>query len=61
MPGTGHVAVTIGKNGRVSSANVAGAFAGTPTGDCVSKAVKGAGFPKFKGSPQSIIYPFMLR
>ena len=55
------VALTIGGAGRVSSANVTGQFAGTPTGDCVSKAVKSAGFPKFKGSPQSIVYPFMLR
>ncbi len=61
VPGMANVAVTIGKNGRVSNAAVSGAFAGTPTGDCVSKAVKTASFPQFKGSPQSINYPFMLR
>ncbi len=61
VPGLAMVAVTIGKNGRVSSANVTGAFAGSPTGDCVSRAVKSASFPKFKGAPQSINYPFSLR
>jgi hypothetical protein len=55
------VSVTIGKNGHVSSASVGGSFAGTPTGDCVAKAVKSATFSPFKGSPQSINYPFMLR
>jgi hypothetical protein len=55
------VALVIGKSGRVSSANVGGALAGTPTGDCVSRAVKGASFKKFKGSPMSISYPFILR
>jgi len=61
VPGMANVAVTIAGSGRVSSSNVTGQFAGTPTGDCVAKAVKGASFPKFKGSPQSIVYPFILR
>ncbi|HXU71669.1 MAG TPA: GYF domain-containing protein [Polyangia bacterium] len=61
VPGMANVAVTIAGSGRVSSANVTGQFAGTPTGDCVAKAVKSASFPKFKGSPQSIVYPFILR
>jgi len=61
VPGMANVAVTIAGNGHVSSASVTGQFAGTPTGDCVSKAAKSASFPKFKGSPQSIVYPFILR
>jgi predicted Zn finger-like uncharacterized protein len=61
VPGLAQVAVTIAKSGRVQSANVTGSFAGTPTGDCVERAVKGAAFPPFKGAPQSINYPFMLR
>lgn len=61
VPGMANVAVTIGGSGRVSSASVTGQFAGTPTGDCVAKAAKSASFPKFKGSPQSIVYPFILR
>ncbi len=61
VPGLANVSVTIGKSGHVSSATVSGSFSGTPTGSCVEKAVKSAGFPPFKGSPQTINYPFMLR
>ena len=61
VPGLANVSVTIVKSGKVSNAAVSGAFAGTPTGDCVSKAVKGASFSQFKGSPQTINYPFSLR
>jgi len=61
VPGMASVNVTIGKSGSVSSATVGGSFAGTPTGACVEKAVKSAHFPKFKGAPMSLTYPFMLR
>lgn len=60
VPGLANVSVTIGKNGHVSSANVSGSFAGTPTGSCVERAVKGASFPATKNST-TINYPFMLR
>ena len=49
VPGMANVAVTIGGNGHVSSASVTGQFAGTPTGDCVSKAAKSASFPQVQG------------
>jgi predicted Zn finger-like uncharacterized protein len=61
VPGMASVNVTIQKSGSVSNATVGGAFAGTPTGSCVEKAVKSASFPKFKGSAMSLTYPFMLR
>jgi predicted Zn finger-like uncharacterized protein len=61
VPGMANVTVTIGRNGHVSSASVSGSFAGTPTGACVERAVKTATFGQFKGSPQTINYPFMLR
>ena len=61
VPGLARVSITIGRKGRVTSAKVKGVFAGTPTGDCVKKATKGARFPKFKGSPITITYPFILR
>ncbi len=61
VPGTASVAITIANSGRVSSANVTGQFAGTPTGECVAKAVKTAGFTRFKGSPMSFVYPYLLR
>jgi predicted Zn finger-like uncharacterized protein len=61
VPGTANVAITISNSGRVSAANVTGQFAGTPTGECVAKAVKTAGFSRFKGSPMSFVYPYLLR
>ena len=61
VPGMASVSVTIAKSGSVSSANVGGAFAGTPTGSCVERAVKSGSFPKFKGPSQTITYPFVLR
>lgn len=61
VPGLARVSITIGRKGRVTSAKVKGVFAGTPTGDCVKKATRGARFPKFKGSPITITYPFLLR
>jgi hypothetical protein len=61
VPGMVNVTVTINPSGRVSSAQVTGKFAGTPTGTCVASAVKGASFPRFKGAAMSgIDYPFML-
>jgi predicted Zn finger-like uncharacterized protein len=61
VPGLANVSVTIAKSGSIQSASVSGAFAGTPTGACVEKAVKTATFSKFKGSPMTLTYPFMLR
>jgi hypothetical protein len=60
VPGTALVAVVIGQSGKVQEADVKGVLAGTPTGDCVQKAVKGASFGRFKGSPMSVTYPFVL-
>lgn len=60
VPGTALVQVVIGKNGRVTSTEVKGVLSGTPTGECVAKAVRGASFGKFKGDSMSITYPFIL-
>lgn len=54
--GTYMVKLTIGRNGKVSDANVTGAGA-----DCVSKAVKATKFPEFSGDPISLTYPFIVR
>jgi predicted Zn finger-like uncharacterized protein len=59
VPGMAMVNVVIGKSGKVSSATVSGKFAGTPTGTCVEKAVKSAGFPPSDGLTTP--YPFTLR
>lgn len=61
VPGMASAKVTIGRNGRVASARIKGKLAGTPTGACVKSAVRSARFPRFKGSPMSITYPFILR
>jgi predicted Zn finger-like uncharacterized protein len=58
VPGTVNVALTISGSGRISSAAVTGQFAGTPTGDCVARAVKTASFPRFRGANVSIVYPY---
>jgi len=61
VPGMANVQVKIGRNGRVNSARVVGMFAGTPTGACVQAASRSASFPRFKGAPITITYPFILR
>ncbi len=61
VPGLASAQVTIGSSGRVSNVSVTGAFAGTPTGDCVEKAVRSASFPAFKEASQTLTYPFILR
>ena len=61
VPGLANVQVRIGKNGRVSSTTIKGIFSGTPTGSCVSSAVRAARFPRFKGAPITFTYPFVLR
>jgi hypothetical protein len=53
------VNVVILKSGKVGSATVTGKFAGTPTGSCVEKAVKGAAFPPSDGLTTP--YPFNLK
>ena len=62
VPGMIRVGVTVkGSSGRVSSASIRGKFSGTPTGRCVSRAVRRAHFAKFARSSQSFTYPFILR
>jgi predicted Zn finger-like uncharacterized protein len=60
VPGVVTVSLSIGPNGHVQTANATGKFAGTPTGDCVAHAAKSASFPRFRGAPVSIDYPFVL-
>jgi hypothetical protein len=62
VPGVVNVTVSIAPSGHVQSVQVTGKFAGTPTGDCVAKATKGASFPRFKGAAMTgIDYPWMLQ
>ena len=59
VPGTAIVNVTIDRQGVVTVATVTGKFADTPTGECVSNAVKTLTFPPSNGL--STPYPFLLR
>jgi hypothetical protein len=61
VDGMVNVSVTIANTGRVSKAIITGKFAGTPTGECVARAVEKAIFPTFEGASMSgIDYPFTL-
>ena len=58
--GTAAVKLVVDPSGKVSKANVTGAFAGTPVAACVEKAVKAATFPPWDGGPQSFGYSYLL-
>jgi hypothetical protein len=58
--GTATVKIVIAPSGQISKATVSGQFAGTPEGECVVNAVKGASFPAWDGGPQSFTYPILL-
>jgi Mg-chelatase subunit ChlD len=60
VPGTANVDITISRTGRIQTAAVTGKFAGTPTGLCLEKAVRGATFPRFAGPPITISYPLVM-
>jgi len=61
VPGVVNVTMTIRPSGRVLEAAATGAFAGTPTGDCVAEAVKRVMLPRFEGpAMMGIDYPFTL-
>jgi hypothetical protein len=52
--------VTISGSGRVASATIEGAFAGTPQGSCMARALRGAAFPRFGTPSLQVTYPFRL-
>jgi hypothetical protein len=58
--GVATVRIVVAPSGRVTVATVLGEFAGTPTGSCVARAVRGARFPPFSGERFEITYPFQL-
>jgi hypothetical protein len=60
VPGKARIKVVIGRNGKVSRTTVKGVFAASPTGKCVKRAASSARFPRFKGRPITITYPFIL-
>lgn len=58
----GNVAVklSVDPSGKVKKATASGALAGTPSGDCVVEAAKGATFPAWDGPTQSVTFSFSL-
>jgi len=58
--GTATVKLTISPDGKVSKVAVTGEFAGTPVGNCVAGAVRGAAFAPWDGGPQTFGYSYLL-
>lgn len=52
--------ITILGTGRVAIANIEGAFAGTPEGSCMARALRSAAFPRFSAPTLQVTYPFRL-
>ena len=59
VPGVAMVNIVIDRQGIVTTAVATGKFAGTPTGECVTAAVKTATFGASAGL--STPYPFVLK
>lgn len=58
--GTAIADITIGGEGRVSYSLIDGDFAGTDSGSCMARALRGAQFPAFSGPSFKVRYPFAL-
>jgi hypothetical protein len=58
QPGTASAQITVAAGGKVTSVNVTGKFAGTPTGSCVEAAAKSAKLPACQ--PMTFPWPFTL-
>jgi predicted PP-loop superfamily ATPase len=50
VDGIADVKVAVNPSGTVESTSLAGEFEGTPTGDCIVRAVSAASFPTFDGT-----------
>jgi hypothetical protein len=57
--GAAELKVTVAEDGTVKVVNIHGVFSGTPTGECVERAVKAAVFPPSSGL--RFDYPLSLR
>ena len=61
VEGRANVQMLITPDGTPTKMRIKGKFFGTDTGTCVIKAAKKAQFPKFRGKPMTIKYPFLLQ
>jgi hypothetical protein len=58
--GTTFANVTIAGSGRVIHSSIEGAFAGTPQGSCMARALRSATFPRFSTARMTVRFPFVL-
>jgi hypothetical protein len=58
--GTFTARITITGAGRVASATIEGAFAGTPQGSCMARSLRGVTFPRFSNPSLQVTYPFRM-
>jgi hypothetical protein len=58
--GTTFANVTIAGSGRVTYSSIEGAFAGTPQGSCIARALRTASFPRFAAPSMKVRFPFVL-
>jgi hypothetical protein len=58
--GSGKATVTFAPSGRVTTATVGGAFAGTPSGGCVASVFRRAHVPAFSGSAVTVSKSFTI-
>jgi predicted Zn finger-like uncharacterized protein len=58
--GSGKATVTFAPSGRVTTATVSGAFAGTPVGGCVASGFRKAHVPAFSGSAVTVSKSFSI-
>lgn len=58
--GLANVQIIFASSGRVTTANVAPPFAGTPAGSCIARAVRAATVPAFTRATFQVNYPFAL-
>jgi hypothetical protein len=61
VPGKADITLQIGTDGKVKKVELRGEFKDTPTGECITNAVKESEFPPFREGPMTIKYPFILR
>jgi hypothetical protein len=58
--GTVGVKASVAPSGKITKVTITGAFAGTPTGDCVAGVVEGVSFPAWDGAPMTVNYSYLL-
>ena len=60
VSGTATVKLVVERDGTIEIVNILPPFDKTPTGYCISTALKGTTFPRFRGEKMIITYPFKV-